>query len=448
MAPTLIASYNLVTSAVDSSTLTTPSFTPSNGEIIVVKAATWDSTQTMGTPTGGSQTYTSRAAATSGGFRPWVGVWTATVSGSPGSMTISSTPSASSWHNMVVERWSGASLAATPVAVATQGAPGAAASSLTTSAANSVISWLAGDAQSVNPSTRAYLASASEELVDDQHASTNGVWYYAQQAVASAGSTSFGLSAPTGMQWWIAGVEVLNAGGSTTNGTATVAGAGSVSTSAAQGVTATTSGAGSTSAAVTQRPVATLAGAGTTSAGVTQQATATIAGTGSAAATVTVRTSASPGGAGTVSTAATQSVTAIAIGAGTVAANAGGTVTGTASVAGAGTVGATATQPATSTTAGLGSVAATVTTRATAAATGAGSTAAAVRQLVTGSVTGTGSVVALVSGVVQGTASVLGAGVVTASANGRITPRPNTGTTARPGSGTTARPFAGITVRP
>jgi hypothetical protein len=49
VAPTLIASYPLVTSAVDSSTLTTPSFTPANGEVIVVKGATWDSTQTMST---------------------------------------------------------------------------------------------------------------------------------------------------------------------------------------------------------------------------------------------------------------------------------------------------------------------------------------------------------------------------------------------------------------
>jgi hypothetical protein len=215
VAPTLIASYPLVTSAVDSSTLTTPSFTPANGEVIVVKGATWDSTQTMSTPTGGSQTYTLRASATSGGFRPWVGIWTAVVSGSPGSMTISSTPSANSWHNMVVERWSSAQLATTPVTNSAQGGTGAASSTLTTSAANSVISWLAGDAQSLNPSTRAYLGSATEELVDDQHASTNGVWYYARQAVASAGSTSYGLTAPTGMQFWIAGVEILDAASGT-----------------------------------------------------------------------------------------------------------------------------------------------------------------------------------------------------------------------------------------
>lgn len=218
MAPTLVASYNLVTSAVDTSTLTTASFTPGAGEVIVVKAATWDASQPMGTPSGGGLTYTSRAASTSGGFRPWVGIWTAVVSGSPGAMTVSCTPTVSSWHNMVVERWSGAQLAATPVTDATQGGTGSASSTLTTSAADSVISWVAGDAQSLNPATRAYLSSGTvtEELVDDQHASTNGVWYYARQTVASAGSTTYGLSAPTGMQWWIAGVEILAAGGGAT----------------------------------------------------------------------------------------------------------------------------------------------------------------------------------------------------------------------------------------
>ena len=216
MAPSLVASYYVTSAGVSTGTLTTSSFTPSNGEVIIVKAGTWDSAITMGTPTGGSQTYTSRAAATSGGFRPWVGIWSAVISGSPGSMTISSTPSANSWHNMVVERWSSAQLAATPVTATLDGGTGAASTSLTTSAANSVISWVAGDAQSLDPATRAYQASAAttEEAVDDGHVGANGVWYYARTTVATATSQAFGLTAPTGMQWWIAGIEVLdNSGG-------------------------------------------------------------------------------------------------------------------------------------------------------------------------------------------------------------------------------------------
>jgi hypothetical protein len=209
VAPSLITSYYVTTNPnSNSNTLTTPSFTPSTGEVIIVKAATWDSTISMGTPTGGSQTYTLRASATAGGFNTWVGIWSATISGSPGSMTISSTPSAASWHNMVVERWSGAQLAASPATSTGNSTSAPASASLTTTAANSVVSWLAGDAQSVDPATRAYLSSATEENVDDGHVGSNGVFYFAYQAAATAGSQSYGLSAPTGMKYWIAGIEV------------------------------------------------------------------------------------------------------------------------------------------------------------------------------------------------------------------------------------------------
>jgi hypothetical protein len=215
MAPTLTASYYVQSSGTSAAAIATPSFTPSNGEVLIVKLETYDTAIAMGAPTGGSQTYTSRITVAPGGFRPWVGIYTATISGSPGSMTVSSTPAASARYSMCVERWSSASLAATPVTNSggtTNGGTGAAASTLTTSAANSVLSWVAGDAQSLDPATRAYLNSATDEGVRDDHVGANGVAYHAYQAVASAGSTSFGLSAPTGMQWDIAGIEVLAAG--------------------------------------------------------------------------------------------------------------------------------------------------------------------------------------------------------------------------------------------
>ena len=48
MAPTLITSYFVQQNTTASSALTTPSFTPSNGEVIVVKLATWDTGVSMG----------------------------------------------------------------------------------------------------------------------------------------------------------------------------------------------------------------------------------------------------------------------------------------------------------------------------------------------------------------------------------------------------------------
>lgn len=433
MAPTLVASYDLVTSAVDTSTLTTASFTPGAGEVIVVKAATWDASQPMGTPSGGGLTYTSRAASTSGGFRPWVGIWTAVVSGSPGAMTVSCTPTVSSWHNMVVERWSGAQLAATPVTDAAQGGTGSASSSLTTSAADSVISWVAGDAQSLNPATRTYLSSGTvtEELVDDQHASTNGVWYYARQTVASAGSTAYGLSAPTGMQWWIAGIEILNVAGGTTQTaaaalsvTATLAAAATASKPAPAGLAATaslsTSAAATKPAAAAVSVAATLtasAAAASLSAGTAIAVSATL----SAAATRARSTDAALPATATTSVAAALAKRAAAALAATATLTA-AAVTGTppktadAALAIAVTIAAVTARAALT----AASVAATATLSAAAPMTQQVATALAVLAEMTASV----------------------------SAQGSVTTRPFTGTTSRPDGGRTSRPFAGVTPRP
>jgi hypothetical protein len=208
MAPTLTASYYVQSSGTSAAAIATPSFTPSNGEVLIVKLETWDTGTSMGAPTGGSQTYTSRVTVAPGGFRPWVGIYTAVVSGSPGSMTVSSTPAASARYSMCVERWASAQLAGTPATGNANAASGAANGSITTTGTSSIVSWVASDAQSVDPATRAYLSSATDEGVRDDHVGANGVGYHAYQAAAAAGSQTYGLSAPTGMQDCIAAIEV------------------------------------------------------------------------------------------------------------------------------------------------------------------------------------------------------------------------------------------------
>lgn len=209
----LVANYFVQSSGTGTTSLVTPSFTPSNGEVLVVKLATWDTTQPMGAPTGGSQTYTSRVINAPGGFNEWCGIYTAIVSGSPGAMTVTSTPTASSRYSMCVERWSSATLAATPVTATNTATSGAASGSITPSTATSVISWVAGDAQSVNPATRTYLGSGTDDGLRDEHALSDGVDYHGYQASTGTGSQSFGLSAPTGMKFVISGIEVLDNSG-------------------------------------------------------------------------------------------------------------------------------------------------------------------------------------------------------------------------------------------
>ena len=210
--PNLAASPVVLTSGgANSNTLTTSSFTPADGEVIVVKLATSDGTLIMGAPTGGSLSFGSpKVFKTPGGFAGSCAIYAVKVGTSPGSMTLASTPTGVIEHSMCVERWINADLAGTPATGSAQGFSGAPNSSLTSTGTASVVSWVASDVQSTDPASRAYLSSAIEDGIDDSHGSANGVHYYAWQTAPTAGSQAFGLSAPTPTQYVIAGIEIID----------------------------------------------------------------------------------------------------------------------------------------------------------------------------------------------------------------------------------------------
>ncbi|HSX42760.1 MAG TPA: hypothetical protein VLF59_01605 [Candidatus Saccharimonadales bacterium] len=177
-----------------------------------MKAATWDTGTPSGTPSGGSLIYTRRITAQPGGFANYATIFTTIVSGSPGSMSVTlSAPGASCYHSMTVERWSHANLAATPATNATvNGGSGPASAAITTTAANSILSWVSTDNNSSDPSGRAYLSGATEDGLADGHTNTSSVHYYAYQTAAAAGSQTIGLSTPANQNWVIAGLEILD----------------------------------------------------------------------------------------------------------------------------------------------------------------------------------------------------------------------------------------------
>lgn len=214
MAIGLIASYQLKSSAQGTTALTTPSFTPSNGEVITIGMESWDTTVTMTASNTGSQTVVNQVTEQPGGFNSFCRIATIVVSGSPGSMTISGTPSASARYSMTVERWSSAQLAATPVTNANTNTTGAAQSTITPSAAGSVIVWVSSDSQSVDPSTRTYAGSGTDDGIRDDHVGANGVGYHGYQTSTGNTSQTYGLTAPTGQKWVICGIEVQASGGS------------------------------------------------------------------------------------------------------------------------------------------------------------------------------------------------------------------------------------------
>lgn len=208
--PNLAASPVVLTSGgANANTLTTSAFTPGDGEVIVVKVATSDGTLVMGAPSGLSFG-AAKVSKVPGGFAGSCAIYAVKIGTSPGSITLSSTPTGSIEHSMCVERWLNADLAGTPATNSAQGFSGAANSSLTSTGPASIVSWVASDVQSTDPATRAYLSSAIEDGIDDAHGSANGVHYYAYQVAPTAGTQTFGLSAPTPQQYVIAGIEILD----------------------------------------------------------------------------------------------------------------------------------------------------------------------------------------------------------------------------------------------
>lgn len=208
----------MVQSAANLTTLTTTTFTPADNELIVVKVTTADTSCAPGTASGGGLTYATKATIGSAGSQCQARLITASVGVSPGSMSVSVTVTGTNqWHSMVVERWSNAQLATTPAIVqTTQGSGTAPSGTVTTVAANSMVSWAIADWSAQAPTSRAYRSSATEEGIHDG-STTQYVAYFAYQSAPTAGAQTVGMTAPT-QQPSIVGIEIQDAGGSAGTG--------------------------------------------------------------------------------------------------------------------------------------------------------------------------------------------------------------------------------------
>lgn len=212
--------YQVYSAAADTSNLVTPTLspTPVNGDVLVIKMTTWDTANPMGTVSGGGQTYTTQVTAAPGGFNGWARIVTTTITGSPGAFAVTGGGTASnSRHSMIVEHYkasSGFSLAVTP-AVAFGNGSGAPSVNLTTTGNGSTVSWCSEDNNSLDPVTRAYLLSATEDGIFDGHVGSNSVQYFAYATAGTAGVYTLGMSAPTPQVWVLAGIEILKASAAT-----------------------------------------------------------------------------------------------------------------------------------------------------------------------------------------------------------------------------------------
>jgi hypothetical protein len=188
--------------------LATASFTPPSGSIVLAKVVCSDASETSTTPTG--LTFTSRVNVGTSAASTRVALYTATGAGSSVTVTAAFGGSGQS-RALIVEVWTGAQLAGTPATGSVLAGSGAPTNTITTVAANSVVSWVDGDWGAIDGTTRTYRSSATETAY--HRVTGQDTVYAAYQAAASAGSQTYGLTAPAGQSYTMGAVEIQDSGG-------------------------------------------------------------------------------------------------------------------------------------------------------------------------------------------------------------------------------------------
>jgi len=189
--------------------LTTVSFTPSAGELIIVKAVIENSQTEFDDPTttGESITWTKQYSSRITNTCMAV-IWSGIVAVGGTGVTVSivkSSGSPSEWASMAVERWAGAQVAAAPAIGFLLGQ--STTTTITTTGTGSYVSYVNGDWNAVAPGTPAYASSAVQENIHDKSTSTY-VAYYAYQAAPTAGVQTFGLTSPSSRKDTLIGIEI------------------------------------------------------------------------------------------------------------------------------------------------------------------------------------------------------------------------------------------------
>lgn len=210
--PTLSAFHTVNSAGVDTSTLTSPSFTPAAGDVIVVKGVTWDVPPGISQPTDTQgNTYTRRAHEAVVNHVS-CSIWT-TIAGTGASMTVSAGVTDACEHSITVERWTNAALDTTPASAADVGS-GSPSLTIITTQPYSAVTWANGDGAGgylgQNPAGRTYDTTSASPTEEGIHVGTAYVAYHVWQNAASAGSQTFGITAPTGQNWNLVAMEVLD----------------------------------------------------------------------------------------------------------------------------------------------------------------------------------------------------------------------------------------------
>ena len=207
--PTLITPPTLLNQLANNQTALTSTFTPTSGELIVVKVVAGDAGMTIALAVTGGLAATARALSSNTGFDR-VELWTIPVPTSPGAVTVTVTFGAESYsHCAVIERWGGGTLAASPALSAAHGtSPSYPQATITTVSPNSVVSWVSSDWNGVSGASRVYSCTVTPAEESYQTYAGHNTFYFAYQYAPTVGAQLYGLTTPTGQAWQTTAIEI------------------------------------------------------------------------------------------------------------------------------------------------------------------------------------------------------------------------------------------------
>lgn len=214
-APTFVAEYEN-TSWTASGASKSVSVTTAVGDVLVVIGMCPDQVVTMGTPSGGSLTYTLQQEVNVANYTR-VAMWTATATAATTfNVTITRGGSDFMW-GMTVLRFSGVS--AVGASTKTNVASGAPSLALTTTQANSAIVVANSDWVPVDGSSRTWRTPSGSTAISERsyaHDPSNYTVYAGYHSDAGAtGSKTVGLTAPSGQKYSIVALELKGVTGQT-----------------------------------------------------------------------------------------------------------------------------------------------------------------------------------------------------------------------------------------
>lgn len=209
--PTLINTYSSTNFLVGATNKDVTGIAWNAGDLIFIRGMTYTNTLTLSNPTNANLTITAVGTPTNTASTTKHYAWSAVAGSTQTSQTIACLlTGGANEGGLSVEIWrnhGGVGAVMTPVS----GASGAPSATITTNSKSAISCQVGNFNQATGARTYLTNAGAAVEWLynDDATEGTSETWYHAN--AGTAGAKTIGMSAPSGMVWWLLAAEILDA---------------------------------------------------------------------------------------------------------------------------------------------------------------------------------------------------------------------------------------------